>query len=360
MQRRQYLRWGLGLAGSVLSGQLGAQATDFQTGVQADLLASFKPEKLVWRERVLVGFGTTLWIKAGHDNPDQLEAALTAAVSAIRKVERQMSLFDPDSALSQLNRTGSLHQPDSQLLTVLNLSSQISQRSGGAFDISMQPLWQVWSQAAAESRLPSKRAIERAQRLVNWRAVETTASQVRINQRGMGLSLNGIAQGYASDLARATLQAHGIRHALIDAGETALLGEGPDAKPWRFDIESAAIASKMVKSNAAPTTDTGRHGRQQSPTVVISDGRAMATSSDAHTVFSPDHIHHHILNPLTGFSPLYWSSVTVIADSCVLADALTKVFFMLPQHRIRSAARFWNVDVVLQNKKAQWISTLVG
>jgi thiamine biosynthesis lipoprotein ApbE len=43
-----------------------------------------------------------------------------------------------------------------------------------------------------------------------------------------------------------------------------------------------------------------------------------------------------------------------------MADALTKVFFMLPPQQIHSAARFWNVDVVLQNKKAQWTSTLAG
>lgn len=356
MQRRQCLRWGLGLAGSVLSGHVGAQATNDQADVQTAL----QPEKLIWRERVLVGFGTSLWIKAAHDNADQLEAALTAAVTAIRQVERQMSLFDPDSAISRLNRTGTLHQPEAPLLAVLNVSSQISQRSGGAFDISMQPLWQVWSQAAAESRLPLRRDVERAQRRVNWRAVETTTSQVRINQRDMGLSLNGIAQGYASDLARATLQAHGIRHALIDAGETALLGAGPDAKPWRFEIESAALAAQTMRSNAKGSADTGKYGLRQSPMVVISDGRAMATSSDAHTAFSPDHIHHHILNPVTGYSPRHWSSVTVIADSCVMADALTKVFFMLSPRHIRSAARFWNVDVVLQNKKGQWTSTLAS
>ena len=356
MQRRQCLRWGLGLAGSMLSGQMGAKATDDQ----ADVHTALQPEKLIWRERVLVGFGTSLWIKAAHDNADQLEAALTAAVTSIRQVERQMSLFDPDSAISRLNRTGTLHQPEAPLLAVLNLSSQISQRSGGAFDISMQPLWQVWSQAAAESCLPLRRDVERAQRRVNWRAVETTASHVRINQRGMGLSLNGIAQGYASDLARATLQAHGIRHALIDAGETALLGEGPDAKPWRFEIESAALAAQTMRSSAKGSADTGNYGLRQSPAIVICDGRAMATSSDAHTAFSPDHIHHHILNPVTGYSPRHWSSVTVIADSCVMADALTKVFFMLPPRHIRSTARFWNVDVVLQNKKAQWTSTLAG
>lgn len=339
MQRRQYLRWSLGMAGGLISGRLMAQ-TPNRTDMN-----SHSP--LIWRERLLVGFGTSLWIKAGHHNADQLEAALTTAVQIIRSVESEMSLFDPDSALSRLNRTGVLHQPGASLRAVLNFSAQVSQRSAGAFDVSMQPLWRVWSEAAKAGSLPSHRLLQRAQQRVNWRAVEVTASQVRLNQPGMQLSLNGIAQGYASDLVRASLQAHGIRHALIDTGETSLLGEGPDARPWTFDIESAAMAARTA-------------GTQNTPPVLISDGRAMATSSDAHTVFSPDHRHHHILNPTSGYSPQYWSSVTVIADRCVMADALTKVFFMLPPARVQSAARYWGVDVVLQDKQGRWMTTSIG
>ena len=340
IQRRQFLRWGLGCSAWAMSAQLMAKSID------TNLLAS--PEKLIWRERVMDGFGTTLWLKAAHENADQLEAALTAAVQAIRSVERQMSLFDPDSALSRLNARGYLQKPDAALLSVLKLSQHVSHKSGGAFDISMQPLWQVWSESAAEGRLPLRRDVQRAQQLVNWQAMEVTASSVRLNQSGMRLSLNGIAQGYASDLARAALQAHGVRHALIDAGETTLLGHAANDKQWAFEIENAAgDQSGKAKSDKA----------QAKLPVLICDGRAVATSSDAHTVFSADHKYHHILNPHTGYSPVHWSSVTVIAPSCVMADALTKVFFMLPPSQVLPAARIWNVDVVLQDKAGQWIAS---
>ena len=332
MQRRQCLRWGWGLLGAAVSGRILAQAS-----------ATPAAEKLVWRERMLLGFGTSLWLKAGHANADQLEAALSAAVAAIRSVERQMSLFDPDSALSRLNAQGFLSQPDTQLLSVLKLSRTVSSQSGGAFDVSMQPLWQVWSQTAAEARMPSRREVQRARQRVNWRAVEATPSMLRLNQQGMGLSLNGIAQGYAADCARAALQSHGILHALIDTGETTSLGHAPDDKAWSFDIENAVSTLPDATPSQAP--------------LLLCDGRAMATSSDAHTVFSADHLHHHILNPDTGYSPTHWSSVTVIASSCVLADALTKVFFMLPPSEVLSAARRWQVDVVLQNKAGQWFAS---
>jgi thiamine biosynthesis lipoprotein len=338
MKRRQCLVWGWGLLGVGLSNSLLAKAW------AADRAAS--AGKLVWRERALLGFGTTLWIKAAHENADQLEVALSAAVKAIRHVERQMSLFDPESSISRLNRTGRLEQADRDLLSVLRLSQRIGQQSAGSFDISMQPLWQVWSQANEAQRLPSAKEVAHAQRLVNLRAMSLTSTSVHLNAQGMALSLNGVAQGYASDLAREALRKQGIRHALIDSGETSLLGQAPNTLPWRLKIEDAVAnpgKPDQVRTGSGP--------------VLQSDGRAMATSSDAHTVFSADRRNHHILDPRTGYSPQHWSSVTVLAPSCAMADALTKVFFMLPPSRIDAECRRWGVDVVLQDKAGKWTTS---
>ena len=329
MQRRQILRWACGLAGSVTS---------------ISSLAQVAQSELVWRERALLGFGTTLWIKAAHADTERVELALDAAVRAIRDVERQMSLFDPESALQRLNARGFLSKPEPALLEVMTLSREIARRSGGSFDVSMQALWLAWQKAAQQGELPSERVLRQARQRVNWRALEISADRLRLNVRGMQLSLNGIAQGYAADRARAALMAHGIAHAMIDAGETTLLGEAPDRQAWAFGIEDAV--SKRPPANAHPS--------EHAIPIVQSDGRAMATSSDAHTSFSADHRHHHILDPRTGYSPTYWASVTVIATRCVVADALTKVFFMLPPSRVLAMARAWDVDVVLQDKAGQW------
>ena len=136
------------------------------------------------------------------------------------------------------------------------------------------------------------------------------------------------------------MQSHGISHAHIDAGETTLLGQAPGGKPWTLGIEDAALA---------------RH--QHLTPVLQADGRALATSSDAHTVFSADHAHHHILNPHTGYSPSHWASVTVLAPSCVLADALTKVFFMQSPQHLQATAKAWGVDVLAQRKSGEWVAT---
>ena len=321
MQRRQWMKLGLGLG-------LGVAMHPAMAGA------------LVWRQRAMIGFGTTLWLRAGHANVAQLDAALDAAVKALRDVESEMSLFNPDSAVSRLNATGVLHKPSSYLRSVLGLSAHVSRRSSGAFDISMQPLWNVWAEAQADQRLPAQRAVAQAQRRVNWQAVEVSADTVRLNIKGMGVSLNGIAQGYAADVVKAVLQAHGIAHAQIDAGETALLGQAPGGKPWALGMEDVAV---LPHRHVTP--------------VLQADGRAIATSSDAHTAFSADHLHHHILNPHTGYSPAHWASVSVLAPNCVLADALTKVFFMQPPQQLQATAKAWGVDVLAQRKSGEWVAT---
>ena len=322
--RRQCLRWATGLLGAGLGATALARAP------------------LVWRQRALLGFGTTLWLKAGHDNADLLESALDAAVAAIRDVEWQMSLFDGHSALSRLNARAQLRNPDPALVSVLQAARKVSEASAGAFDVSMQPLWQLWSAASEQGATPSPQSLAKAIALVNWRAMEISPTMLRLNQPGMQLSLNGIAQGFAADRVKAVLQSRGIRHAQIDTGETALLGNAPGGQAWTLGIENAAGRSVGT------------------PPLLTADGRAIATSSDAHTSFSADHRHHHIMDPRTGYSPTHWSSVTVLAPSCTLADALTKVFFMQPPEKVRPLAQRWKVDVVLQEKSGRWVSTLEG
>jgi len=320
MQRRQLLQLGMGLGFSLGHGM----------GVHAGAR-----ESLVWQERSLMGFGTTLWLKAAHTDASRLHEALDASVKAIRSVEKQMSLFNPDSALCRLNQHGELRKPDADLVSVVTLAQYVSRRSAGAFDVTMQPLWNLWSLHSQSQTLPSSKSLSQTRSLVNWQAMTVSADVVRLHAKGMGVSLNGIAQGYAADKVRAVLQSHGVQHALIDTGETALLGQTPKGRDWRFAVEPS------VASTGAPP-------------VIHPHGLATATSSDAHTAFSADHRHHHILNPHTGDSPTHWATVSVIAPSCALADALTKVFFMCPPQAIERMAKAWGVGVVLQDKRGKW------
>jgi len=302
-------------------------------GLAAPTAAGAPP--LQWQERALLGFGTTLWLRAAHADVGRAARGLDAAVAAIRHVQAQMSLFDPDSALSRLNRDGVLHEPHPDLVRVLTLAHQVAAASRGAFDVTVQPLWALWQHAQRSARVPTEGELVQARSLVDWRGVELTAQRIRLRRPGMALTLNGIAQGYAADLARASLQAQGIEHALLDTGEWSALGRGPNDAPWTLGLaDPRRPAATLARLRIGPL--------------------AVATSSDAHTAFSADLRHHHILDPRTGDSPPGLASVTVAAASCALADALTKVLFMGGWDNAMKLARRWKVEVLVVDKAGRW------
>ena len=323
MKRRTLLQASLGLGALVLGGPTPAHAPR----------AASAP--LQWCERMLLGLGTSLSLRVAHPDPARAQRALDAVVETIRHVEAQMSLFDSGSALCRLNRDGVLHQPDADLLQVLRLAQAVSARSHGAFDVTVQPLWQVFEATQRGAGLPSRAAVALARERVGWQALELSPRTVRFAKPGMAVTLNGIAQGYAADLARRRLRALGIEHALIHTGEWAALGQ-PDAQhDWTLGVadprdEQALIARLSMK------------------------GRCVATSADSQTPFSADLRHHHIFDPRSGYSPPELASATVAANSCALADALTKVMFVAGMQRGLVLARQWQVDVLLVDKAGRW------
>ena len=315
--KRQYLRLAMGLGGLVIA---------FPSNKKPS-----KPKALQWRERAMVGLGTTLSLRAGHASAERVDAGLDAAVQAIRHVERHMSLFNPESSLCRLNREGVLNQPNHDLVKILTLARHVSERSQGTFDVTVQPLWDVWQNAKQLNRLPTASELKLARSKTGWQHLEITSERVRLLRPEMALTLNGIAQGYASDLAREALRLQGIEHALIDTGEWSTLGQSTDSRPWSLGIENPRRIDAIIAS-------------------IVSDGRAIATSSDAHCSFSADMRHHHIFDPRTGYSPSELASVTVLAPTCALADALTKVIFTENPEGAIASAKQWQVDVLVVDK----------
>jgi thiamine biosynthesis lipoprotein len=318
MKRRTLLQASLGLG---LSGALGADAGE-----------------LLWRERPLLRLGTTLSLRVAHRDPTVAERALDAVAATIRHVEAQMSLFDPNSALRRLNRDGLLLDPHPDLFKILRLAQDVSSRSHGAFDVTVQPLWQEFEAAQRHAALPTQAAVLQARARVGWQALEIAPDRIRFKKPGMAISLNGIAQGYAADLVRSQLQASGIQHALINTGEWAALGQPDTQHGWTLGIASPRDERRLITS-------------------LRMDGRSIATSADNQTTFSSDHRNHHIFDPRTGYSPPELASVTVAARSCALADALTKVMFVAGPQRALILARAWQVDVLLVDKAGQWQAT---
>lgn len=196
-------------------------------------------------------------------------AVLPDIVTLLRRTERLFSLYDPRSALSRLNRKGVLDAPP-EMQALLADCDTAHEVTHGLFDPTVQALY-----AARAAGLPPP--MDR----IGWRQVQL-GPQVRLGP-GQALTLNGIAQGFATDRVRDLLAARGFERALVHVGEFAALGG-----PWHLEIQDPALALPVTLR-----------------------GRARATSTAAPHLFHPQ-----------GGAPL-WSTISVEAASATWADALS-------------------------------------
>lgn len=285
-------------------------------------------------------FGTTVTIKLLHSNALQAQRAIEAAFLKVKTIDALMSLHQERSQVVALNKKGFVDAPDRHLLHVLAFTQYLSGLTDGAFDITVQPLWSVFSAARATGMLPSPEAIAEAQSRVSWQRLKVVPQQVRLGTPGMGITLNGVAQGYAVDLALEALAARDIQHALVDTGEFGAVGRNASAASWMLGVAHPRQPGKLSSR-------------------VKMDARRVATSGDYATFFSSDFVHHHIFDPATGDSPPELASVTVVAPTGILADGLsTALMVMGAKKAFQLVARLPNVDIMLIDKAGRMQKTV--
>ncbi len=257
-----------------------------------------------WRGEVL---GAAAEIIIHHPDPDLARQLIADSLDEVMRLERQFSLYRADSELVRLNKTGVLARPGHDMLRLLSLSRRIADLTGGAFDVSVQPLWRLYadhfSRPGADPAGPAAAAVTAAVRRVDYRAVSFDANAVRFEKPGMALTFNGIAQGYITDRVAQVLRRGGLDRVLANMGEIYAIGG-----PWR--IESPATREILD----------------------LTDG-AVATSEGAGTAFDASGQHHHLLDPHSGRSAGFYDAVTVLGPDAATADALSTALYMLPPDR---------------------------
>lgn len=309
MKRRRFLSLALG------AGALGAAASVLRsTG-------------LVLVERRARALGSEVSLRVYHEDAARGEEAIRSGFAALDALEDVLSLYRPESDLCRLNRDGFLRSPHPDLVRVVTSALDWARRTGGAFDPTVQPLWQCYERGQADSA----DAFAEARRRVDWTRVEVGAGGLRLGP-GQSLTLNGIAQGFAADRVRAVLLDHGVRIALVNTGEWGSLGRKPGGGVWRVGIQHPRVPEAYVA-------------------LADLDGRFLATSGDYETRFGADFTRHHIFDPVTGRSPEALASVTVLARTGMEADALsTAVFVLGPERGIERVTSVSGADALLVRK----------
>jgi thiamine biosynthesis lipoprotein len=294
--------------------------------------------------RTSPALGTQVSITALHANQQTASRAIDDAFAEIERVEELMSVYRPHSQLSRLNRDGRLSDADPQLLDVLRYAVELSRRTAGAFDVTVQPLWKVYAAADKAGRLPEAAELAAARRLVDWRGIKLGDGEVQLTRAGAQITLNGVAQGYAADRAMAALVRGGVRHAIVDSGEIGALGGKPSdgdrwAAPWKVGIQHP------------------RHEDAYISLAALAD-RCLATSGDYATRFGADYEYNHLFDPRTGRSPTELASVSVAARTSMQADALsTAVFVLGPERGLELIDDTPGADALLVLKSGRVLAT---
>ncbi len=241
------------------------------------------------------------------------------------RVDARMSTYRPDSEVSRFSAlplgpdgTASLEVSE-ETAAVVRLALEVAERSGGAFDPTVGPLVRLWGFGPdpAPNRAPSPEELAAARARIGWQALRVEGDRLVKTRDGLELDLSAVAKGYAVDAALDRLAELGVPDALVEVGgEVGARGRRPGGAPWRVGID-------LPREGSLP-------GQELQLVVPLSD-RALATSGDYRNyhVVEGRRVGHEI-DPRTGLPVEHdLASVSVVAPSCALADALATACFVL-------------------------------
>jgi thiamine biosynthesis lipoprotein len=276
-----------------------------------------------------------------HPDRARAERLVEATVAEVRRLERIFSLYREESDLTLLNRQGFLVMPSPEMVDILRQSQAAWELTGGAFDPTVQPLWELYrrhfSTPGVPEADPAAEAVAEGLARVGLPRIACSPDRIDLSVPGSALTLNGIAQGYVTDRIVDLLKTGGIERSMVDMGESRAIGSAPGSRPWRIGISDPLDAASILK-------------------VLDVEDRAVATSSPFGFRFDREGKFSHIIDPRSGATPQRHASVTVVADKAALADALSTAFNLMDTDTIAAAVRTkTGVEAHVLSLQGEWM-----
>jgi len=255
-------------------------------------------------ERTQPHLGTFVKISVRGTPVSVANKAIDRGFAAIAEIHRLMSFHEADSDLSRLNRYAAM-QPvrvNTHTFNVIQKALEIAAASKGVFDITVAPKLVTWGFLPIPTTSP--RPHERA----TWRDVELAAPNHISFRRPLWIDLGGIAKGYAVDLALSRMGLGLSVQCAINAGGD-LRVAGPRPEPIVLRVPG--------------------HAARQLPVIEITEGSLASSSGQEHAKrYRQNRVGPHV-HGVSRKTIGTRSFVSVVAEDCVVADALTKVVLAL-------------------------------
>ena len=270
-----------------------------------------------WLKREEAIMGTAIAVELWSDERAAGEAAITAVMDEMHRIDRTMSPHKADSELSIINRDAAdkAVPVSAEMARLIVRAGEFAELSGGAFDITYAAVGQLYDYR--QRIRPSEAEIAAARTAVGWKnlILDSKAGTVRFARPGVRIDLGGFAKGHAVDNAVAILRRRGIANAMVSAGGDSRVIGDRRGRPWQIGVRDPRREGKVVAM--LPLEDV-----------------SISTSGDYERYFDDEGVRfHHLIDPSTGKSPSQIQSVTILADDGLTSEALSKIVFVLGVER---------------------------
>lgn len=248
----------------------------------------------------------------------QSDRNLKAEIEAeLKKVDGSLSTFNTSSIISRINRNEDV-KVNGMFADVFGLAQKISAETGGAFDITVAPLVNVWGFGFKNDIQPTKHTLDSLKRITGYEKISLVGSKVIKKDKRIMLDCSAIAKGYGSDVVARYLRGKGIDNFMVEiGGEIVTRGINEKRLPWKIGVTKP--------------TDDSLSTNKELQTILNVTNKAMATSGNYRNFYYKNGKKYaHTIDPKTGY-PVQHNilSATVLADNCATADAYATAFMVL-------------------------------
>lgn len=274
--------------------------------------------------------------------------------AAQEKIDALLAIFSEIASTyvprSEVNAVSAMtldewHDISQTLWDMLLISLEVNWLTGGAFDVTVSPLVELWGFGAErrEQVVPAPSAVEAALAETGFKHIQLDVSEPKLKLKApVTVDLSGVAKGYGVDMVAQWLERQQVTNYLVEiGGEIRAAGKSPRGDDWRIGIEKPSGLSGTVQQ------------------AIRVSGVGLATSGDYRNYFEQDgRRYSHTIDPKTGYPIDHrTASVTVIAENAAYADALATGFLVLGAEKSLKLAETHDLAVLVIEKSDEGFSS---
>lgn len=282
-------------------------------------------EKEVNRVRILLGTTVEIKIRGLDEKPGNDAANL--AFAEVKRIDDLFSTYNEESPIWLFNNSDNdTVTVEEEIFHLIQKCDTFTNITNGGFDIAIENIMKVWNFNADAPVIPTPEKLYKALTQSGWSNIGLISNNRIVRKNRVAINLGAVAKGYAVDKAFEKLNELGIEKFLINAGGE-IRHKGND---WIVGIQNPRNEGDFVER------------------LILKD-KAVATSGDYENFFlAYGKRYHHIIDPYYGSPSTKCQSVTVIADDCTTADALsTGIFVMGAEEGIKLAEKLGDFEVMI-------------